>query len=82
MFKIRRTVSPDKDEIKVEGIVSSRLVSDQVARYAEGKLLRQIVDELAKMWIEKHGAAFIDKISGEDVLKHIKTKLAERILEK
>lgn len=82
MFKIRRTSDPGTDEIKVEAVVSSRLMADQVGAHMEARMLRQIVDELAKMWIEKHGAELIDKINPEDVEKHIKTKLAERILEK
>lgn len=81
MFKIRRTTSVDKQEIKVEASLNARSMMDQVTVHMEAKMIRQIGDELCKMWIEQHGAALIDKISVHDVEKYIKTKLAERILE-
>lgn len=82
MFKLRRMVSPDKAEIKVEGTLNAISMMDQVTVHMEAKMLRQIGDELCKMWIEEYGAKLIDKINPEDVEKHIKTKLAERILDK
>lgn len=81
MFRLKRIVSPDSGDIKVEATLKASSMLDQVTAHMEAKMLRQIGDELCKMWIEKHGANLIDSINPEDVEKHIKTKLAERILE-
>lgn len=80
IFKLKREKSVDKDEISVTGTVSIGNLSNKLSEYSEGRLIKQIVDELAKVYVKEHGAEIMDKISPEEVEKAIKQTIAEKIM--
>lgn len=79
-MKFRREKSATGDEVTISTSYNVADLSSRVGEYAEAKLIRGIVEELAKDWIQMHGADLLDKISPDDVEKALKTALAEKIL--
>ena len=70
-----------KEEINGTRVVmTADALTGNIAEYASGVLIREVIEKMAEQWVDKYGAEIIDSLSPEDVQKAMKTHLAKKLL--
>lgn len=55
-------------------------LSKDLASYGDVKLLAQIVDKMADMWIEKYGAQLLEELAPGEIKGKLHDEIAKRVL--